>query len=175
MKNENDSYDKTKQCRNQIPSIGTIIALVFLTLVLLAGCGTKKVYIPIERKVTETVTLRDTLVKMELAHYRDTVSITVEAGKDTASFLQNPYAYSYASFIAGIFSHSLGIKKGAYSEGKVQVKEVHVVDSIPYPVEVKGDTVTVYKLRWWEKYFVWCGVAANVLALLYIGKRRSKG
>lgn len=151
------------------------VIVIIISTCFLSGCRTKKIYIPVERKVTETTMLRDTVVRIELVPYRDSVSITPTEEKDTISFLENPYAYSYASLIDGLLNHSLGIKKGAVSQGKVQVKTIHIVDSIPYPVEVKGDTVTIYKMYGWQKYLLWSGIVAHVFVLLYIGvKLRNK-
>ena len=73
-----------------------VLAVVFAVFLgwLFFGCTTKKVveYVPIEKKVTETVTLTDTIVDVQLVPYRDSVSV-----KDSTSYLKNEYAYSYAS------------------------------------------------------------------------------
>lgn len=119
--------------------------------------------------------MRDTVVRTELISYQDTISINLQTDKDTVSFLENPYAFSYASCKKGSLNHSLGIKPGPYAEGKVQIKEVHIVDSIPYPVEIKGDIEIIYKLYWWQKYFLYSGMAANVFILLYLGRKCREG
>lgn len=171
MKNKKNIFIKLFRCRKHASAILTGIVLIMSISSLLMSCGTKKIYVPIDHKVTETVIMHDTVVRLELVPYRDTISTRPLPGKDTLSFLQNSYAYSYASFKEGMLNHSLGIKPGASAEVKIQIKEVFIVDSIPYPVEIKSDTITVYKLYWWQKYLLWSGVIANMLLLLYIGKK----
>lgn len=76
------------------------IALLVAVLFVLAGCATKREvqYIPIEKKVTEKVTVRDTLVQVVLRPYKDSVSLHSASGRDTTSYLESTYAYSYASY-----------------------------------------------------------------------------
>lgn len=174
MEKKNIHFIRLVRCPCMPAILTGVVFLIFISF-LICGCGTKRVYIPVERKVIETVTMRDTIVRTELISYRDTISINLQAGMDTVSFLENPYAFSYASFKKGTLNHSLGIKPGSYAEGKVQVKEVHIVDSIPYPVEIKGNTETIYKLYWWQKYLLYSGLAANVFILLYLGRKCRKG
>lgn len=114
-------------------SLHALFALFLLFMAwLLVGCGTRRVveYVPVEKKVTETVTLVDTLVEVKLVPYRDSVSVPA----DTASHLENPYAYSNASLSGGRLNHSLGIKPDNPLLFPIQTRIVHVQDSIPYPV-----------------------------------------
>ena len=66
-------------------------------LLLPAACTavkTVKEYVPVERIVKETVTVRDTVVNVRIEQVRD--SVVIPLARDTASFLENAYAYSCA-------------------------------------------------------------------------------
>lgn len=107
-----------------------LVFLIFLGW-LLVGCGTKRVveYIPVEKKTVETVVLKDTVLEVQLVPYKDSIAV-----RDTASYLENPYAYSRAQWKGGLLKHSLGIfplKPFPYS---VQMPIKVIRDSIPYPV-----------------------------------------
>ena len=110
-----------------------VLAIVFLLFLgwLLVGCGTKKVieYVPIEKKTVETVVLKDTVMQVQLIPYKDSVSV-----RDSASYLENPYAYSRASVKNGILSHSLGILPLNPFDYSLQIPTRIIRDSIPYPV-----------------------------------------
>lgn len=107
-----------------------ILFLLFMAF-LLVGCKTKRVveYRTVEKKVTETVTVVDTLIEVQLVPYKETVSVP-----DSTSHLENPYAYSDASLQGGVLHHTLGIKPQNPIPVKIQTMEVVRIDSIPYPV-----------------------------------------
>lgn len=109
------------------------LAIIFLLFLgwLMVGCGTKKVieYVPVEKKTVETVVLKDTVMQVQLVPYKDSVSV-----KDSASYLENPYAYSHASITGGKLNHSLGIFYPKLTPLKTQFVHIHHTDSIPYPV-----------------------------------------
>lgn len=107
-----------------------ILFLLFMAF-LFVGCKTKRVveYRTVEKKVTETVTVVDTLIEVQLVPYKETVSVP-----DSTSHLENPYAYSDASLQGGVLHHSLGIKPQNPIPVKIQTVEVVRMDSIPYPV-----------------------------------------
>lgn len=114
------------------------VILLLLVSWLLIGCGTKKIieYVPIEKKVTKTVTLVDTVFQVQLVPFRDSVSV-----RDTVSHLENEYAWSNAEYSGGRLNHSLGMKP--HNPVNVPLKVPHIIirDSIPYPVS--GPTVYV--------------------------------
>lgn len=153
----------------QVVTIGLLVAVLFL----LAGCSSKREvkYIPVEKKVTEIVTVRDTLVKVVLQPFKDSISLHPVTGKDTLSYLETPYAYSHASWSGGMLHHSLGTKPGTTAEGNIKIREVMRIDSIPYPVPVPGETIYINKLYWWQKLLMWCGVAALAGALLWVKRK----
>ena len=121
-----------------------VLAFV-LMFVMFSGCS-KRVYVPVERTTTVYETLRDTLVEVELKEVRDTVTIETLDG-DTLSYLHNDLAYSFASIEGGKLGHSLGIRPGTKLLFPMQMKFIHIVDSIPYPVTVEVEK----KLTWWQR------------------------
>lgn len=121
-----------------------VVAFV-LMFVMFSGCS-KRVYVPVERTTTVYETLRDTLVEVELKEVHDTVTIETLGG-DTLSYLHNDIAYSFASIEGGKLGHSLGILPGTKLLFPMQMKFIHIVDSIPYPVTVEVEK----KLTWWQR------------------------
>ena len=126
--------------------LAVLAVLVFIIMfVIFSGC-TRKVYVPVERTTTVYETLRDTVVEYELKEMHDTVTINT-AGRDTLSYLHNSYSYSFASIKDGKFGHSLGVKPNTKLLLPLQMKFIHIIDSIPYPVPVEVEK----KLTWWQK------------------------
>lgn len=121
-----------------------IVAFVLMFVVF--GSCSRKVYVPVERTTTVVERWTDTLVEVRIEEVHDTALI-VSAFEDTTSYLSNGIAYSYASLQEGKFGHSLGILPDATVDALVKIKEVHVIDSIPYPVMVEVEK----KLTFWEK------------------------
>lgn len=152
----------------QVVAIGLLVVVLFV----LAGCAARREaqYIPIEKKVTKTVTVRDTVVQVVLHPYKDSVSLHPVAGRDTSSYLESPYAYSHASYSGGMLNHSLGTKPGTKAEGNTKIREEARTDSIPYPVPVPGDTIYINRLHGWQQWLLWWGVGAHVLILIVVGR-----
>ena len=148
------------------------LAIIFAFFLgwLFFGCTTKRVveYVPIEKKVTETVVLTDTVVDVHLVPYKDSVSV-----KDSTSYLKNEYAYSYASLRQGILHHSLGIFPLKPTPVKLQYTTKTRRDSIPYavpgPVEYKEIPLSPL-----EKFFLYTGVAATAALVIFSGIRIMK-
>jgi len=126
-----------------------IILLIALWM-LFTGC-TRKIYIPVEHKTIETVTLRDTIVQVKLDVIHDSVIIP-----DTISNLENKYATSYAAWSQGKLRHSLNSKPVSLPV-KVQYveKENRIEIPQPYPVEVVK--YVERELTWWQKMNIWMG------------------
>lgn len=72
-------------------------------LLLLAGCSSVK-EVPIHTTTEKTVTIHDTIIKVRLVRYVDSVVV-----KDTTSYLKNQYAESRATFSDGFLTHTLKI------------------------------------------------------------------
>ena len=123
--------------------IGTFLAILFVIIFVVFSSCTRKVYIPVERTTTVVEHLVDTVIEVKLKEYRDTITIE-NTGKDTLSYLSNPYGYSFASIEGGKLGHSLGILPGAFIKETVKIKYIFITDSIPYPVEVEK------KLSMWQ-------------------------
>lgn len=135
---KNDPDDRRKLV------LAVIAGTLFIILFTLFSSCTRKVYIPLERKTTEYVTLRDTVIELTLKEVHDTTTITLH-GNDTTSYIDNGYNFSYASIVGGKLGHSLGTLPGAKIKDSIKVVHVHTIDSIPYPVEVEK------KLTLWQK------------------------
>lgn len=80
-----------------------------LVCVLFGGCRTK--YIPVPVESTDSIVIRDTIIDVQLVPYSDSVIVVPEPeSKDSvASFLSNPYAWSWAQWMNGRLHHSLNI------------------------------------------------------------------
>lgn len=142
--------------------------LAMLLSVAFSSCRTRTVYMPVETKVLDSIVLHDTTFQEKLVPYKDSVAVA-----DTASFLYNPYAYSYANYSNGILHHSLGI----YPFATVRVNVPYFIEKIrtvetpkPYPVEKE--------LSWWDRFKLRYGNAslfANlVCVVLLVFKIRKK-
>ena len=108
--------------------------LVIITLILcIAASCTKKVYIPLNTVTTITERLVDTVIKVNLQVYRDTITTP-----DTISHLVNPYCESWARVSGGLLRHSLASSKDPINV-KVVYKDIVRVDSIPVPVPIGCD------------------------------------
>lgn len=138
-----------------------IILIAFLTC-LLIGCRTERIveYVPIEKKVKEVVIKKDTVLKVQLVPYRDSV-----ATPDSASHLENQYAYSDATITNGELRHTLGIFPDKLVDVPAKTITKYEVDSIPYPVPVPGPTLYVEsEPSPVEKALMWMG-GISLLAL----------
>lgn len=149
-----------------------VLAVVFAVFLgwLFFGCTTKKVveYVPIEKKVTETVILTDTIVDVQLVPYKDSVSV-----KDSTSYLKNEYAYSYASLRNGTLHHSLGVFPLKSVPFKFAYPTRIIKDSIPYAVP--GPVQYIEKnLSLLERGLMYAGVAAITALVIFAGVRIKK-
>ena len=144
-----------------------ILIIAFLSLFF--GCS-RKVYVPVEHKTVETVTLRDTVVQMRLEVIRDSVAVP-----DTLSYLENKYAESWAEWKSGRLHHSLGTKQTQVPVQVQYVEKERVVEvPKPYPVEVVK--FVEKELSWWQKLTMWLGniaiIGAGVWGIFGFGRRK---
>lgn len=113
---------------------------LLLVVPLLCQC-TRTVYLPVEPQHSETIIVRDTTIVVtnagETAH-RTTI--------DTVSYLHNDYASSQALVEQGVLHHTLSLHPRSDTI-KVQLREVHTTDSIPYLVQLPAKTIEVTP-RW---------------------------
>jgi hypothetical protein len=125
--------------------------LIIFLFCLLTSCGTRTVYVPVDRVHTETVTLKDTIVDIRLEHIHDSVSVS-----DSVSYLTNKYAYSWAGITGGRLNHSLGTWPVNIP---VEIKYIDriITDSIPFPYEVKVIEYKDKPLTWWQRVRITAG------------------
>lgn len=155
-----------------VRSLLLFAACCFATQLFLTGCASPRetLYVPVESKVTEIVTLHDTTVVVKLVPYKDSVDIIApNTGMIKPSYLYNEYAYSYASYSGGILHHSLGIFPTAKILHNMQIPTVKRLEQKTQiqPVVSKPEVKYINKLHRWQKYLIWCGVAFH--GLLVIG------
>lgn len=107
--------------------------------------------------------LRDTVVDIKLEPYKEEVATSADS-----SYLENPYAYSWARWDGKLLRHSLGIfdkpipTNIQYIDRKVEVE----VDK-PYPV--KGDTEYINVFKWWQTGLMYLGAVAAFILLGLVG------
>lgn len=139
------------------------IILFLLVCAFIVGCKSKIQYVPIEKvhKVIIRDTIRDTIVQVKLVPY-----FTENKTKDKKSSLENKYAFSNAFWDGELLHHTLGIKDIDIPV-KIQWRdrEIKIIDSIPYPVEVQVKGDTIYTMKWYEEIVFYIGL----LALLVVG------
>ena len=146
-----------------------VLAIIFAVFLgwLFFGCTTQRIveYVPVERKVTEIVTLTDTVMDIRLVPYRDSVFV-----KDSTSYLENEYAYSHASLRGGMLYHSLGVFPGKTIPFKFSYPTITIRDSIPYAVP--GPVQYIEKeLSPLERGLMYTGVAAIATLVILLGLR----
>lgn len=131
---------------------GIWIAILMMAIILalaLFGCATK--YVPVEVTTTDSIVIRDTLVQVELVPYKDsTISIPIYTENDTSavSFLNNPYAYSWARWDGRQLHHSLAIWPGKLTPIRVPyyTERVRRVE-VPKVVEVEKELTPWQQLK----------------------------
>lgn len=86
-----------------------VIGCLLVCIFLFSGCRTK--YIPVPVESTDSIVIRDTIIDVQLVPYSDSVIVVPEPTKrdSVASFLYNPYAWSWAQWMNGRLHHSLNI------------------------------------------------------------------
>ena len=143
--------------------------LIIIFMISVWSC-TKKVYIPLNTVTTITERLVDTVIKVNLQVYRDTITTP-----DTISNLANPYAESWAQVSGGLLRHSLTSSKTPI-EVKVVYKDIVRVDSVSVPVPVEKEVYVEKKLSKWQSIRMRIGEisigAVGILLLIWLIKRK---
>ena len=119
-----------------------IICIVVLLIVLwlFTSCKSKTVYVPVESVKTE---YRDKLVK-DSVHILDSVFLYLR--NDTVFF--NKYRFVY--------------------KDKLTKDTVNLKDTIRIPYPVKGDTVYINRLKWYQEACIWFTSLVLVALALYL-------
>ena len=144
--------------------------LTFVMLLCVVVSCTRKVYVPLHTVTTITERLVDTVIKVNLQVYRDTITTP-----DTISHLKNPYGESWAQVSGGLLRHSLTSSKDPI-DVKVVYKDIIRVDSIPVPVPVEKKVYIEKKLSWWQSARMRIGEismgAMGILLVIWLIKRK---
>lgn len=138
--------------------------LLLMAIFMAAGCGIQKKLPPVQR---DSVRIE---YRTELVVVKDTAWVEIEKDAqkvvtiDTASFLENRYAESYAVVADGMLYHSLETKPqriAAPTEKAIQVRDTIIYKDretvVEVPVEVRKEVVP----RW-----CWWLLFANILLVL---------
>lgn len=148
------------------------ISLIALLCLIMAISCAKRIYVPVQTTTTITERLVDTVVKVNLKVYRDTVTTP-----DTISHLINPYGDSWARVSGGMLHHSLNVNETPI-EVRTVVKYINRIDSIPVPVEVIKPIYTEKELTTWQKTRMRAGEIAfasiGLLIVFWIAKNGYK-
>ena len=137
----------------------SIIAALCLTMAI--SCA-KRIYVPVQTTTTITERLVDTVIKVNLQVYRDTVTTP-----DTLSYLSNPYAESYARLSGGMLHHSLNVNDTPI-EVRTVVKSITRSDTIRVPYDVEKIVHVEKELNTWQKTRMRAGEIAIGSVLLLI-------
>ena len=137
----------------------SFIAVLCITMAI--SCA-KRIYVPIQTTTTITERLVDTVVKVNLKVYRDTI-----VTPDTISHLSNPYGDSWARVSGGMLHHSLNSTEKPI-EVKVVYKDVIKTDSVQIPYEVEKLVYKEKELNTWQKTRMRAGEIAIGSVLLLI-------
>ena len=136
---------------------------IFIVIMLLLLSCTKKINVTVHSSTTITETVRDTVVRVALQLYWDTVTTP-----DTISYLANPYCESWARVSGGLLHQSLRSRVDSIPD-KVQKIERLRVDSIPVPYPVDRPVYIDKHLSWWQKARMQIGdISMGVLGVLVV-------
>lgn len=145
-----------------------IITIFLLSGIWFSSCRTK--FVPVETKITETTTIHDTTFTEKLIPYRDSISV-----QDTTSFLNNPYAYSWAVWDNGTLHHSLGIWPNAVLIIKVPnfIDRIKIIEK-PVPYKVDKPVYIEKELSWYQSLLIWFGKIAWLIFIIWIVYKTNK-
>ena len=147
---------------------------LFTTFIVLSLCGcSKKIYIPVETKVTVKETVRDTVVNVRLEK-----EYVKEITPDTASTVETRYAKSTAMWHGDsrTLEHAIENKVDSipvriqYVDREVEVKKPTPCP-VEVPVEVPVDRPVRMPLRWYERILQYLGMAALGGGVLWVVAR----
>ena len=152
------------------------ILVAIIALLTLTGCRSTK-YVPVEVTSTDSIVVHDTLIQTELVPYRDSVSVLPLLGDTSAaSFLSNPYAFSWARWDGRSLQHSLSIWPG----NVLTIRIPYYIDRVRR-IEVPKVVEVEKKLTRWEQFkmdfggisFGVCiGLTAGLLWVTFIKRRK---
>ena len=141
-----------------------LLLLAVVVVPVLLSC-TRTVYVPTQPHRSEMIVTRDTVIEVVTEG-----ELQRNKTADTVSVLCAERAYSVASVAQGVLSHSLSVLPRRDSI-RLQWREVHTIDSVPYLVPMPGERVEVVPAWMW-----WAVVAMLLgnLVLIYVLARLRK-
>ena len=138
-----------------------LAVVVWTVLFCLCSCKTR--YLEVQTLRVDSVSYKDTVVQVQLVPYRDSSAI-----KGDSSYLENPYAYSWAKWSDGVLQHSLVIKPGVFIPYVFHIPErvkMYKV-GVPYTKEVVKEVEK--PLSWWQTFFITSGKIGWLIGLIFI-------
>lgn len=138
------------------------IAIAILTVVILLGCKTRQIPVFIEKTVTDSIYLVDTLIEVKLEPY-----VVERYTSDTISHLKTKYSSSTAKIDKGVLYHNLKQKDTIVKiNTKIEYRDKVIKEPVPYEVEkiVKVEK----KLSIWQRLSITVGNIFVVLLIFYI-------
>lgn len=138
------------------------IVIAILTVVILLGCKTRQIPVFIEKTVTDSIYLVDTLVEVKLEPY-----VVERYTSDTISHLETKYSSSTAKIDKGVLYHNLKQKDTIVKiNTKIEYRDKIIKEPVPYEVEkiVKVEK----KLSIWQRLSITVGNIFVILLIFYI-------
>lgn len=138
------------------------IAIAILTVVILLGCKTRQIPVFIEKTVTDSIYLVDTLIEVKLEPY-----VVERYTSDTISHLETKYSSSTAKIDKGVLYHNLKQKDTIVKiNTKIEYRDKVIKEPVPYEVEkiVKVEK----KLSIWQRLSITVGNIFVILLIFYI-------
>ena len=138
------------------------IAIAILTVVILLSCKTRQIPVFIEKTVTDSIYLVDTLIEVKLEPY-----VVERYTSDTISHLETKYSSSTAKIDKGVLYHNLKQKDTIVKiNTKIEYRDKVIKEPVPYEVEkiVKVEK----KLSIWQRLSITVGNIFVVLLIFYI-------
>lgn len=138
------------------------IVVAALTVVILLSCKTRQIPVFIEKTVTDSIYLIDTLVEVKLEPY-----IVERYTSDTISHLETRYSSSTAKIDNGVLYHNLKQKDTIVKiNTKIEYRDKIIKEPVPYEVEkvVKVEK----KLSIWQRLSITVGNIFVILLIFYI-------
>lgn len=138
------------------------IAIAILTVVILLSCKTRQIPVFIEKTVTDSIYLVDTLIEVKLEPY-----VVERYTSDTISHLETKYSSSTAKIDKGVLYHNLKQKDTIVKiNTKIEYRDKVIKEPVPYEVEkiVKVEK----KLSIWQRLSITVGNIFVILLIFYI-------
>lgn len=152
------------------------VAVAFiLAAMLLSGCRAHNRCMVVEKTITDSVFIRDTVIQVAIPEYRDSVTVAPDdmLGDTARSFLSNPYSGSWAEWDGRMLHHSLFVWPGT----KISVNVPHYVTrwrrvETEVPVYIKREFTRIEKFRMTMGDLSMIAIAAILLYRYIAGRGR---